>query len=63
MDAEAPLSKNAQRQRRKQEEKAFANREPPEHEEQQRRSTKKDPDSEVSVTSSAVRGEQELIGK
>lgn len=63
MDAEAPLSKKAQRQRRKQEGKAFAGREPPEHKEQRRRSTKEDPDSEVSVRSSAVRGEQELIGK
>jgi hypothetical protein len=62
MDAKAPLSRRAQRQLRKLEGKAFADGQPPEYE-KQRRPTKEDPDSEVSVRSSAVRGEQELIGK
>jgi hypothetical protein len=63
MDAKAPLRKKAQRQRRKQEEKAFADREPPRHQERRHRPTKEDSNSEVSITSSAIRGEQELIGK
>jgi hypothetical protein len=63
MDAERPLSKKEQRLRRKQEEKAFADREPTEHKERRRQPTKKDSDPEVSVRSSAIRGEQELIGK